>query len=222
MGRIEAIIMEFHPDKDRFQDTYDILGEFNTAKNPTLVMFKGVGSFVINECKVELASFPHGIGISSNDLSLVQFRRDREVRQVITIENLTSFNRFQREDALMIYLGGFHNTARRNLLLEIHQIYPEAEYLHWGDIDVGGFRIFLDLCNKTGIPFQTMYMKAEVLEKYKAYTKELSSNDRRELDRILAESEISGNKSLAGEDINTLRRMREWNVKLEQEVVTEG
>lgn len=222
VGRIEAIIKEFHTDRDKFHDTYDILGEFNIARNPTLVMFKGVGSFVINGYKGKLTSFPHGIGISSNDLPNVRFNKDTEVKQVITIENLTSFNRFQREDALMIYLGGFHNTARRNLLLEIHHSCPEAEYLHWGDIDVGGFRIFIDLCKKTGIHFQTMYMNAEVLEKYKEYAKELSSNDRRELDRIIADNEISGNAILTGENLNTLRRMREWNVKLEQEVVLEA
>ena len=54
----------------------------------------------------------------------------------------------------MIYLGGYHNSVRRKLLELLYQDFPKAEYLHFGDIDVGGFEIYRDLCRKTGIPLK--------------------------------------------------------------------
>ena len=48
----------------------------------------------------------------------------------------------------MIYLGGYHNSVRRKLLELLYQDFPKAEYLHFGDIDVGGFEIYRDLLQK--------------------------------------------------------------------------
>ncbi|MCR5517876.1 MAG: hypothetical protein K6F17_04825 [Lachnospiraceae bacterium] len=39
--------------------------------------------------------------------------------KVITIENLTTFNTYEDEDALIIYLGGYHNSIRRKLICKI-------------------------------------------------------------------------------------------------------
>lgn len=43
---------------------------------------------------------------------------------------------------MILYLGGYHNTVRRRLLKSIYDIFPEAEYRHFGDIDAGGFEIY--------------------------------------------------------------------------------
>lgn len=58
------------------------------------------------------------------------------------LEHLTTFFRFTRENSLIVYLGGYHNQARRKLLLKIYDAYPDAKYYHFGDIDAGGFQIF--------------------------------------------------------------------------------
>lgn len=54
---------------------------------------------------------------------------DASVREVYTIENLTSFYRFQKDDSLIVYLGGYHNSVRRQLLLDIYHALPVAEYM---------------------------------------------------------------------------------------------
>ena len=114
----------------------------------------------------------------------------------------------------MIYLGGYHNSVRRELLNRVYQELPEAEYLHFGDIDVGGFEIYRDLCEKTGIPFQTYHMGIWELEHYKDYTKKLTENDKKRL-QALMKKEWFGQKNIA----QVLEYMEENNRKLEQEIV---
>lgn len=113
---------------------------------------------------------------------------------------------------MMVYLGGYHNTVRRKLLWNIYEKLPGAVYLHFGDIDVGGFEIYLDLCKKTGIPFRPYLMGVEQLQQYERYTKKLTENDRRRLDVLRKKSE--------NEEIQpVLEYMNAQGVKLEQECI---
>ena len=66
---------------------------------------------------------------------------------VLTIENLTSFQRHVREiddRGIVLYCGGFPGPAFRAFLLRLDEaLDPEISFLHWGDVDVGGLRIFV-------------------------------------------------------------------------------
>lgn len=71
-------------------------------------------------------------------------------RAVLTIENLASFHDAARHpqaaDVLLLYTGGMPSPAWRaafgNMLADLG---PETCLHHWGDIDVGGFRIAAQL-----------------------------------------------------------------------------
>ena len=131
--------------------------------------------------------------------------------KVITVENLTTFN-YLNEVATIIYLGGFHNTVKRNLIEKIHSINPESEWYHSGDIDVNGFVILNDLRIKTGIPFKPLYMNIEQLEKYKNECQALTPNDKKRIYDMLDNPDYF-------EFQNVLKYMLENNVKLEQESI---
>ena len=135
-----------------------------------------------------------------------------EVKRVITIENLTTFFRWEEEHAILIYLGGYHNTVRRNLLKNIYAVIPYAEYLHFGDIDVGGFEIFLDLCKKTGIPFRPYLMGISQLEEYKSCARKLTENDRKRLS-------VMKEKTNRADILPVLMYMETHGIKLEQESI---
>lgn len=113
----------------------------------------------------------------------------------------------------MVYLGGYHNSVRRKLLEILYRELPDAEYLHFGDIDVGGFEIYRDLCRKTGIPFKTYHMGIEELERYRRFTQPLTDNDRKRLELLLEKAKKNG------EDTRVLQYMKETGRKLEQEAV---
>ena len=217
--KIESIIRLFSPDKEQFIHVDDIFLEFNILKNPTVVMMKGNVNLLAENSSICLKDFYFGIGISSRDINSINFEGTPAVDKIITIENMTTFYRFWEEGALIIYLGGFHNEARRNLIKKAHQAFPAAKLLHWGDIDIGGFKIYLDLCKKTGLSFELMNMDTDILEHYRSYTKPLTKNDIIEIERMLdSDWKISGD--IAENIKNVLQWMQQNNCKLEQEIVS--
>ena len=110
-----------------------------------------------------------------------------------------------------MYLGGYHNAVRCNLLKKIYKVFPNITYYHFGDIDAGGFQIYKCLCEKTSIPFQMYQMDLSVLKKYESYGKKLTQNDRKRLCDMMESVD---------EDVkNLITYMLEHDVKLEQECV---
>lgn len=65
---------------------------------------------------------------------------------ILTIENYASFNRQVREiedGSLVVYTGGFPAAGVIELLSKVLTGVPaEVPFLHWGDVDAGGVRIF--------------------------------------------------------------------------------
>lgn len=198
-------------------DTDAILSEYRIYKTPDYVYFKGEGKLLLEEngsSVMEMPLLTQGIGISGADIKSIRICGKENIKKVITIENLTTFFSWKERESLIIYLGGYHNFVRREFLRMVYREIPDASYLHFGDIDVGGFRIYRDLCEKTQIPFQTYHMGIRELETYENYTKKLTENDKKELRRLI-EKEMTGK----GENLDVLRYMEEKSVKLEQEAV---
>lgn len=215
-GVIGKIMRRFRPE---FADmvTDAILSEYRIYKTPDYVYFKGNGGLLLDEknsSALELPLLTQGIGISGADIKRIRICGKETIKKVITIENLTTFFRWKEENSLIIYLGGYHNSVRRELLQMVYRELPDAQYFHFGDIDVGGFRIYRDLCEKTQIPFRTYYMGIKELETYEKYTKKLTENDQKGL-QMLIEKEMA----IEGENLNVLQYMWEKGVKLEQEAV---
>ena len=209
--RMEHIAMVFREFSDGYADmsTSEILAEYGIYQTPNYVYLKGEFALEIGSTKVDLTLLKQGMGISGEDLTQLHFANLDKIKKVITIENLTSFFRYYEKDCLIIYLGGYHNSVRRNLLNMVHEAIPKAEYLHFGDIDAGGFSIFLDLRRKTGIPFVAYHMDLDTLKKYKQFGKKLSESDRKRLEKLSAQGEFR----------ETIHYMLEENVKLEQECI---
>ena len=133
----------------------------------------------------------------------------------ITIENLTSFHQWNCDRTgkeLCIYLGGYHNRTKRQFLMKMYKAYPEAEYCHFGDMDCGGFRIWRDLCFKTGIAFRPLLMDSETYLKYLDLGRELTEVDRKTLASMMEDPFYKKQKELFG-------LMLKMGKKIEQECV---
>lgn len=202
--KVENLLYEYgdFPEKDQ------ILPSFNLVKTPTYVNYKGAGKIIISGQTIDLLKLSSDIAISSKMLSDIE-RIEVLGSKVITIENLTSFHRFNEEDFFVIYLGGFHNTVRREFIKKLYEQNPQKQYYHFGDIDVGGFRILEHLKSKTKVPFMGYYMDIDTLVRYKEFSKKLTQNDRINLERLLIHDEYE----------SVIDYMLENNCKLEQEAV---
>lgn len=215
------IVMDFSGD-DKWNGVScdELLEEYNIYRNPSWTMLKGDGAFQIvdrnAEFLMDIRLFSGGIGISNRDMERMQWSREHVPGRIVTIENLTSFHQWDSSDAdgewLCIYLGGYHNQVKRQFLKNLYRAYPEAEYYHFGDLDCGGFRIWKDLRQKTGIPFVPMLMDCDTYEKYMKWGKELTAYDRKTLKLMCEDPFFADQKDL-------FMRMLCKGKKLEQECV---
>ena len=191
-----------------FPQEETILEELNLIKNPGHIYIKGACKISINGQVIDFSQFNADIAISSILLTNIN---SIEVmgNKVITIENLTTFNRFYEENAMIIYLGGYHNIHRRNFIRKLYLQNPDIAYYHYGDIDAGGFYILLHLRKKTDINFLPYHMDIATLQQYSSLTRQLTDNDRKRLQH-LADREFSA----------VIQYMLENNCKLEQEAIS--
>lgn len=203
-NKVENLLYEYgdFPEKDQ------ILASFNLVKTPTYVNYKGAGKITLSGQTIDLLKLSSDIAISSKMLEDIE-RIEILGSKVITIENLTSFHRFNERDFFVIYLGGFHNTVRREFIKKLYSQNPQKQYYHFGDIDAGGFRILEHLKNRTKVPFKSYHMDVDTLVKYKEFSKKLTQNDRINLERLLIHDQYK----------NVIDFMLENNCKLEQEAV---
>lgn len=204
--KIFHIIHDFYDQS--IEDENDAFECFNIIRNPSYVYLKGNMIIQIHNQIIDLNELHNHFAMASEnikDLTILSIA----AKQVMTVENLTSFHDLELDDTLIVYLGGYHNTLRRNFLLRLYEFLKNSvTYYHFGDIDAGGFYIYLDLVEKTKIPFQTYKMDVETLIKYKEYTKNLTQNDRLRLVKL---KEIYYNP--------VIDYMLENSMKLEQEIV---
>lgn len=204
---------------DRFvhADAKEIFAEYGIYHTPDYVYLKGEGELEIGKESafvISLSGLLQGVGISGEDLEMLRLRADSRIKKVITIENLTTFFRWREPESLILYLGGYHNQTRRTLLRKVYDCFPEAEYLHFGDIDVGGFEILEDLRSKSRIPFRPYRMGTEELRSGEKFVRKLTENDKKRLD-VLIEKMSRGSCVY----LETLNYMKEKGVKLEQEYI---
>lgn len=186
-----------------------ILAEYAVYENPTYVNFNGNGEVFFRNGTILKLKAGVPVAVRSDRLSdIMEIRVYADT--VLTIENLTSYNRVQT-GAFQLYLAGYHNHARQEFLKQIYRQNPEiSRWLHFGDLDPDGFDILENLRNKTGIDFHSCGMNPDYLKKYQKYTKKLNRNDRTKAENLLR----------AGKYTETLSYMLEHDEKLEQEIIS--
>lgn len=186
-----------------------ILEECNIFSNPSYIYFKGSGTITFengNRIKI-FSNIP--IALSSAAISKITAFEIVD-KKIMTVENLTSFNRIKKTNTFFIFLSGYHNSAKQAFLSKIFRQNSNKEYYHFGDIDPDGFFILDNLRSKTQIDFKAYKMGIAELQKYSSYTKPLEENDLRKADSLIAK----------GKYTEILDYMLKHNVKLEQEIIS--
>lgn len=199
--RVTALLYKYGD----FPERETLLADLNLVRNPGHVYFKGQGKISLRGQVIDFSSMRGDLALSSDMLADID-NISVSGSAVVTIENLTTFNSFNCNDSFAIYLGGYHNQCRRRFIMRVHAQNPDKLYLHFGDIDAGGFYILRHLRDMTGIRFMPYRMDVETLKANLKYAKPLTENDRKRL-LALKDSEFG----------ETVSYMLEHNCKLEQE-----
>lgn len=195
--------------EETFEDE-NLLERFNVYDTDQDICIKGPVSVIVNGKCIDLDGLDGGISFSIKDIDKIE-NITVNSNKVMTIENKTSFLRMGG-DYCYIYLGGFATKPQILFIKKLIADNPEKEYLHFGDIDAGGFWIHKKLCEQTGFFFNLYHMSASDLksQKYSSCLRQLS---RQEVSRLVKLKNIPQYSDCIG-------HMIENNIKLEQEIIS--
>lgn len=181
-SKLLRIFNEF--DERQYSDFSELCTTHYIVKDKGYALVKQGFCFKINNQVIDLDALNVDFAVSDeaiDSMEIVALNRNK----VITIENLTTFHYYNDSDSIIIYLGGYHNSIKRKLLQKIHYFNSKLTWLHMGDIDWGGFEIFIHLKNMTGIDFVPFKMGIDELREHKNECISLTEDDRRKLELLL-------------------------------------
>lgn len=194
-----------------------ILENVGIVKNAEELLFKGQLKIMLGKNMIDFTPFIFGTSMNTSmikNFEIIGINCDR----VLTIENKANYLEYiktSRSNELVIYLGGFYSPVKREFLQKIYNytlLYNmDIDFYHWGDIDLGGFNIFMQLKKiiKSLIP---MNMDVETLLKYIVYADSFDDSYRGKLQKLLQRRDYE-----IFHDV--IQKMLQLNVKLEQEAL---
>lgn len=197
----------------------EVLQEAGLFRSSDELLFTGPISIEINNQIIDFTPLKYGAAIGARtvkELEISALKADT----IITIENKASYREYcsQMDDkTFVIYLAGFPGPMKR---LFMHKLYGHAQkyshgirFLHWGDIDLGGFRIFKSL--KDVVPTLEAYlMDASTLLLHRDQCQELTKGYGKQLQKLLDDPGYV-------EFREVVEVMLRENIRLEQEGITE-
>ena len=160
---ILSILRKIHPD----EDDDSLLPEYSVVRYPEEFLFSGNISFVFADGgSIDYSSLKGIASITNTDAAWIESVFSKAVRIITTVENKANFFELaysRKNDELVVYLGGFFSPAKGKFLGKLRDSFPEASFRHTGDIDVGGFSIFVKLRNEIMPELQPYMMDRETL-----------------------------------------------------------
>lgn len=189
----------------------EILLDYHIAKEPQKLCIKGKAIINISGKEVDISGFSEGVEFQTSDLTNIKSVK-LMAPNFMTIENRTSYLRYSKDDVVVFYLGGYANRYQRDFIKMVYASNADACYLHFGDIDAGGFWIHHNLCEVTGVNFGLFSMSVNELEncEYASCLHKLTNSDRVRLQEL---KPIDMYKKV-------VQYMLSNNVKLEQEIIS--
>lgn len=169
---------------DKKEKEKAILEEYQVFSNPSYIFFKGnVDIHYVDGNSISVTP-DNPIAILSEAIARIEMIKVNSNR-IVTVENLTSYNRINDNKSTFIYLSGYHNTAKQRFLKKIAENNGGVSWFHFGDIDPDGYFILKNLIEKNGISFVPLYMDVQQLINYKQYCKPLEKNDKVKANSLL-------------------------------------
>ena len=143
--RVLTVLKSYSPFYVEGMSDEDILKLHGILTYSQTMEWKGPLRYAVDQ-SVEMDSSQayYGTVINSRTLEHAKPLSMPGVKRVIVIENKANYEAMEyRADTLYLYCHGFYSPKERAFLKGLSDVSKEdVEYLHWGDMDLGGIRIF--------------------------------------------------------------------------------
>jgi hypothetical protein len=206
--------------RDTDEEWLDLLG---LSRNPQTVWLKGPLICSVGSDKISTAVFPGGIGLSSQTIDCMTDLVCPAIR-LLTIENLTSYHQWigrhggENDDELVIYTGGFPNRTLQKFLSKLSTAFEGTattlKMRHWGDIDLGGIKIYKFLQANFLPELRPFRMDTAILLQNESHAAAISSDYAEQIRQALAEEQYADWHEL-------LQFMLDRGIRLEQESIVD-
>lgn len=144
-ARIISQARKYHTDLDDNMNDSEVLSQLYIEEYSQELAVKGELILELNGVKIDLSAFIYGTVINSEMLRHSHIAVQQKIRKIITVENKANYMSMAYETGtLIIYTHGYFSPKERDFLKELEQLLREqgVTYLHTGDLDYGGIRIF--------------------------------------------------------------------------------
>jgi hypothetical protein len=216
------VIRQYQPEVrglDREESVSDetLLSLVGLYRNPELYEFCGPVCLTFGKRTLDFAALPDGAALPATALARLEQVDAGSIRQVLLIENRTNYQAYlqnnRRPDELVLYHGGFHGPLRRAFFCRLLAAVPPAVPVwHWGDIDLGGLRIFLQIQREIAPTLRPYRMDRQTLLDSQSLAAPLSAASRQALTAALNDPRFALFSDL-------IAAMLETGLRLEQEAL---
>ncbi len=188
-----------------------VLSFFYVIPTEQEIYIKGNWRIEWEQYVLDISRLQGGIAIASGDIQSIK-KISVDSKNIMTVENKTPFQRLKDRNSAMLYLGGFANRHQIAFLKKVISDNPHIRYIHFGDVDIGGFLIHKHLCRETSKKFELYCMGLEQLcdMRFSHCLRKLTDNDMIRLESLMEDASYR----------KVLEYMKEHNIKLEQEIVS--
>lgn len=130
----------------------------------------------------------YGAYLNAKTVAAATNWRAKSVRRVLFIENKANYTWYIEKEfcgeELVVYHGGHYSPMRgRFFQLIVQSVAPTAEFFHWSDIDLGGFRLFLRLKENIAPALCPYRMDEHTLDVMRQYGEPLAADYRKKLEK---------------------------------------
>jgi hypothetical protein len=209
-------VLRKYLDTDKVYDTdEELLRQIGIVKYPEYFEFCGALSLINEDSMTDFSPLVYGSSLNVVDLQIGTLLIPEQIKRILSIENRANYFDYlaknKSRDELVLYHGGQYSPSKKKFFTAISHAMPEgAMWLHWSDIDLGGFLMLGRLrreINPNIIPYR---MNERELETYRPYTRSISESYVEKLRSLMNKTELADCTSCIAYMINQ-------SIRLEQE-----
>ncbi len=191
--RVLTILNKYSPLSREGMEEHEILAEHKILTYSQTLVWKGPVVCELDTGAVwDTSVMKYGVVVNAQTLEHMRPVSIASVRQILTIENKANYESMAyASDTLYIFTHGFFSPKERIFLQQLEKLAaPETQFLHWGDLDYGGIRIFQFIKSKVFSALEPYRMGREDFQR-ELYGKqnsliELTKEKRSKLEKIEA------------------------------------
>lgn len=207
-------ILKKYMDTEQNNDDEELLRQVGIVKYPEQFEFCGGLTLKKNNVNIDFSNLNYGTAIFADELDNNIIISDK-IDRIITIENRANYIDYiykqKKENELVIYHGGQYSKSKKSFFeLVSKSMGQNCIWLHWGDIDYGGFSMLSRLRKEINANIKPYLMGVSQLERYEKYCADFNDEYAKKLKQLVSYEELA-------DCVLCIEYMLKRNKRLEQE-----